>query len=467
MRTIGILWNSMDAFLEEAINDIQTFASVTDVISIDFKDKFSDFISKIYPYKGEEKWKLEYKISHMFNQYANNKINIIFMNIDNENKIFVPRKKLYIYEDVEKLKMYIREKYRNKINNYAYDNIYHMTDDEDEYKITIELIINYILFYFSSDKITINLDELMYYKKNFLEKNYKNGKRNKLTLCDDKLIYKEGKVNSFESEAEVFTFYFLKKLGIESAECYMSNYLGNKGIITKNFIKEGQFFCDGTHIIDLYLNYLETGKLSYSQEIKHDIEEITRFNNLDDLSNIFEILEYLTEIKFFSLIDELKKMYSIDMILLQSDRNSNNWGILYNNATSEVKLSPLFDNSNIFGFNKPDKIKEMINLKNSNKEFILSLYKDNFTLLRLHRDDNIFDSKLNMIYAVDDYEVISYLKKIIDEIESYGLDKLINDVFLESGIVSSEFKELIFKSLNISIVHLKSAFNAKKKKFMK
>ena len=148
MRTIGILWNSMDAFLEEAINDIQTFASVTDVISIDFKDKFSDFISKIYPYKGEEKWKLEYKISHMFNQYANNKINIIFMNIDNENKIFVPRKKLYIYEDVEKLKMYIREKYRNKINNYAYDNIYHMTDDEDEYKITIELIINYILFYF-------------------------------------------------------------------------------------------------------------------------------------------------------------------------------------------------------------------------------------------------------------------------------------------------------------------------------
>lgn len=467
MRTIGILWNSMDAFLEEAINDIQTFASVTDVISIDFKDKFSDFISKIYPYKGEEKWKLEYKISHMFNQYANNKINIIFMNIDNENKIFVPRKKLYIYEDVEKLKMYIREKYRNKINNYAYDNVYHMTDDEDEYKITIELIINYILFYFSSDKITINLDELMYYKKNFLKKNYKNGKRNKLTLCDDKLIYKEGKVNSFESEAEVFTFYFLKKLGIESAECYMSNYLGNKGIITKNFIKEGQFFCDGTHIIDLYLNYLETGKLSYSQEIKHDIEEITRFNNLDDLSNIFEILEYLTEIKFCSLIDELKKMYSIDMILLQSDRNSNNWGILYNNATSEVKLSPLFDNSNIFGFNKPDKIKEMINLKNSNKEFILSLYKDNFTLLRLHRDDNIFDSKLNMIYAVDDYEVISYLKKIIDEIESYGLDKLINYVFLESGIVSSEFKELIFKSLNISIAHLKSAFNAKKKKFMK
>lgn len=133
----------------------------------------------------------------------------------------------------------------------------------------------------------------------------------------------------------------------------------------------------------------------------------------------------------------------------------------------EVKLSPLFDNSNIFGFNKPEKIKEMINFKNSDKQFISSVYKDNFTLLRLHRDDNIFDSKLNMIDAVDDYEVISYLKNIINKIESYGLDKLINDVFLESGIVSSEFKELIFKSLNISIMHLKSAFNNKKKKFIK
>lgn len=466
MKAIGILWNSMDEFLEEAIDDIQSFVSVTDVISIDFQDKFSDFISKIYPYKGGEKWKLEYKISHMCNQYANNRINIVFMNIDNENKIFAPRKKIYIYEDVEKLKVYMREKYRNKVNNYAYDNVYHMTDDEDEYKITIELIINYILFYFSSDKTTINLDELMYYKKNFLKKNYKNGKRNKLTLCDDKLIYKEGKENSFESEAELFTFYFLKKLGIESAKCYMSSYLGNKGIITKNFINDSQSFYDGTHIIDLYLNYLETGELSYSQEIRHDIEEITKFNNLDDLSNVFEILEHLTGIKFCSLIAELKKVYSVDMLLLQSDRNSNNWGILYDNITSEVRLSPLFDNSNIFGFNKPDKIKEMIDFKISDKEFILSLYKDNFTLLRLHREDNIFDSKLNIMDSVDDHEVLSYLKNMIDKIEFYGLEKLINDVLFESGISSLEFKVLIFKSLNASIMHLKSIFKNKKKKFI-
>lgn len=466
MKTIGILWNSMDKFSEEAIRDIELFASITDIITIDFKDKFSDFISKIYPYQGKELWKLEYKISHMYNQYANNKIRIIFMDINNENKIYVPRKNLYIYETVEKLKQYIREKYKYKVDNYAYDNIYHMAHDEVEYKITIELVINYILSYFSSGKVSINLDELMYYKKKFLDKSQKNGKRNKITLCNDNLIYKEGKVNSYEAEAEVFSFQLMKKLEIEAAECYLSNYLGNKGIITKNFINENQLFYDGTHIIDLYLNYLEIGQLIYNEFIIHNIEEITEYNNLDDLLMIFENLEYLTGLNFCSLIDDLKKVYSVDMLLLQSDRNSNNWGILYDKTTSKIKLAPLFDNSNIFGFNKPEKIEKMISLKNMDKLFVSLLYKDNYTLLRLHREDNMFDSKLNIINTIDDNEILFHLKDMINKIEIYGLEKLVNEILDKNGIISLDFKEFIINCLNINIANLKSILLTKKKELM-
>lgn len=48
----------------------------------------------------------------------------------------------------------------------------------------------------------------------------------------------------------------------------------------------------------------------------------------------------------------IKKMYVLDMILLQTDRNPYNWGIIVNEKDKIVELAPLFDNSNICGMNK-------------------------------------------------------------------------------------------------------------------
>lgn len=45
-------------------------------------------------------------------------------------------------------------------------------------------------------------------------------------------------------------------------------------------------------------------------------------------------------------------MYVLDMILLQTDRNPYNWGIIVNEKDKIVELAPLFDNSNICGMNK-------------------------------------------------------------------------------------------------------------------
>lgn len=123
MKAIGILWNSMNEFIDDAIIDIQEYATVTDTITIDFNDKFSEFLSLIYPYSGTELWKLEYKVANMNNLFDSNKISILFLEIDDSNKVYVERKGIYIYKNVEELKKFIRDKYSKMVSHYAFDNV--------------------------------------------------------------------------------------------------------------------------------------------------------------------------------------------------------------------------------------------------------------------------------------------------------------------------------------------------------
>ena len=97
MKAIGILWNSMDEYFNYAICDIMKYAVINDILSINFEDNFPEFISRIYPYTGKEIWKLEYKISHMYNKYIFNKIKILFLDINAGEKKYIERKNLYIY----------------------------------------------------------------------------------------------------------------------------------------------------------------------------------------------------------------------------------------------------------------------------------------------------------------------------------------------------------------------------------
>ena len=237
MKAIGILWNSMNEFFYDAICDIKKYAIINDILSVDFKENFPEFISKIYPYTGEEKWKLEYKISHMHNKYNSNKIRILFLDINPGKKKYIERKNLYIYENIERLKSFIRNKYKDLILNYAFDNVFHMTDDEIEYSQTINTIIEYILSNYIEQKKYIDLDSLLLDNKKELDNSKKFGKRNKLSFCHDKLIYKEEKDGTYESYSELFCFKFLNKLNISVAEYYLSRYFGKSGVITKNFIK--------------------------------------------------------------------------------------------------------------------------------------------------------------------------------------------------------------------------------------
>ena len=88
MKAISVIWNSMNEHVNEALNDIEKYAIIEDIISVDFKEDFPNFIRKIYPYTGKDIWKVNYKIENM-EKYDNKNITIIFLDIDNEKNLFL------------------------------------------------------------------------------------------------------------------------------------------------------------------------------------------------------------------------------------------------------------------------------------------------------------------------------------------------------------------------------------------
>lgn len=466
MKAIGILWNSMNEFSEDAILDIQEYAVVTDTITIDFNDKFPEFLSLIYPYSGTELWKLEYKVANMNNLFDSNKISILFLEIDDSNKVYIERKGIYICKNVEKLKTFIRGKYSQMVSHYAFDNIYHMTDDELEYSITVKIIIDYIFEHFSFENKSIDLDELLGYKKEFTNKTVLTGKRNKFTLCNNQLIYKQEKKGTFESYSEVFCYNLYKFLEILSPRCQLASYSGSRGIISKNCIDDNEILIDGTHLIDTYLNYHANGILEFKKEISHTIEEIIIYNNCEDIQNIIDNIKDYFQLDLLDIMHDLKKMYAVDLLLLQSDRNSNNWGILYNFRTHNIRFAPLYDNSHIFGLNNPEMINKLANSIGDDDVFSSLLYSNNITLFRINHTNDLFAPKKLIIEGLDDNEVMDYLQIFLNKIELIGLENLV-DMIIEN-IPGNEydleqFKTVILKSLTINIKNIKNKLENKKK----
>lgn len=462
MKAIGILWNSMNNNIEDAITDISKFSKINEIFTIDFKEYFPDFISKIYPYTGTELWKLDYKIQHMHKKYDNNSITILFLNISVKNKKFIERKEKYIYEQVEDLKKFIRNKYKTVVDGYAFDNVFHMTDDEEEYSYTLNIIINFILNYYQRRKEIINLDAMIGMKNEYLEKNLVNGKRNKIIFADNKLIYKEQKENTFESFAEIVTCQLLKKMNIEVADYYLSEYSNNLGVVTRNFIKENEKFFSGTQIINMYIYYMETQIINFDLPMKYDIETIMKYNNLEDLTSIFYALSDVLNIDMMNIVKELKKVFALDMILLQSDRNTNNWGIIYNKINNSAKISPLYDNSNIMLLNNSYQI-SILNcfLEFNNTEFIQYIYNNSITLLTEKRVDNYFTPKNILLSQITDDEIIEYLSMYISLIKEMDLSILFNNID-----DYEDFIKIFLNALSINISNIENILENKKKKLV-
>ncbi len=145
---IGILWNSLDEnMMKEAVGLIGEKVSIQECIPIDLKDKYSEFINAIYEDNHEFEGIPYIKASTLIDKYDSNTIVILNMLVKVSNYMYFNKMKGFMFEEVANLKSFIRKYYKHKISNYAYDNIFHLTVDNDEFQYTNEVCKKYIKGY--------------------------------------------------------------------------------------------------------------------------------------------------------------------------------------------------------------------------------------------------------------------------------------------------------------------------------
>ncbi len=139
MIYIGILWNTVNNFYIDILKDLTEFSEILFWNEIDLENQYNEFIKSIYELDGIDEWKVNLKLQSM-NQTLNKKIVIVFLKIDDNTKIFNSKKNKIVSVNIENLKYTIRKKYSEKIPNYFFDNIFHMTDNDEEILNTLEVL---------------------------------------------------------------------------------------------------------------------------------------------------------------------------------------------------------------------------------------------------------------------------------------------------------------------------------------
>ena len=205
-----------------------------------------------------------------------------------------------------------------------------------------------------------NLEDL--YKQNFIELEG-NGVDALFWIKykGEKYLFKPTKLYEYNVWGELLSEEIAKEMGLKSAE-YRIATLGNmKGVITKSVLKKDETLIMGTQLFQEYL------RKTYDTNLKHRIDELFKgkflnhyekmklvgklLNNYTDVMNIINSRDYLdNEIKENISIDFKKKLF-FDIMTMQGDKHSNNWGIV--KGKNYYRPVELYDSATSFGLNFP------------------------------------------------------------------------------------------------------------------
>lgn len=175
------------------------------------------------------------------------------------------------------------------------------------------------------------------------------------------------KVNSYQSGsyAELIAEEIANILEIPCAHYDLATFNGQYGVISYNFNKKNKYLSGFDIIADFYEKNLEDCEEKsglYGVDYFNDtIDDVT--NNLNNLEDIWSILEerlnghpdkqYIVS----NILNGLVNKLLFDILTVNIDGHSENWGIIGNN------VSPLFDNSRILNMHQ-DMDKIDMNLEN-------------------------------------------------------------------------------------------------------
>lgn len=282
------------------------------------------------------------------------------------------------------------------------------------------------------------------------------GRKKKIWLSKDgkKYLFKTGGSN-YEIYAELIACELAKQCGFSTAFYDLAILDGESGVLTPSFLKPGNIIIGGDQYFSNVRNVAVQNNMCFD----------FRKNSIDNILSAVAINESgyddIAEIILFRLL----QLWSFDLAIMESDRNSTNWSLI-RNVNGFLTLAPIYDCSTMCMLNN-DVYSLQSNLRS---EFQIYNIIDSIQYsLKLRNDgvDNMYDDFSFLCYSFPNemYDIIECLCKMdvykaIDNINSRISSEMNSGSFEIPYFIGTWVNKLI----KFRLETLKSIFENTKKK---
>ena len=227
-------------------------------------------------------------------------------------------------------------------------------------------------------------------------------------------------------------------LGIETHTTKLGFANGKIVVACKDFLKTNEKILDYNSL-----------KNDYDETVEKEIEKLSSSVQNRIGTDFDELLIVMKNNRYFEKIPELKDrfwdMFIVDAFINNNDRNDNNWGLIINNETMELRISPVYDNGASF-YSKSSN--EKINLILVDDFKIKQMVYDN-CISTFYKEGKVINP-LKLIKSMDNEEVNQALIRIFPKINLDEIKKLFDNIpvtYNNLPVLSEEQRKLYFKSL--------------------
>lgn len=192
------------------------------------------------------------------------------------------------------------------------------------------------------------------------------GTKEKFWFFDEKTkiknLFKIGKCIG-ENWAEKVSCELAKLIGLPCADYEFAKYKDRIGVVTPSFVPDNHTLIHGNELLARYIKNYPTAQFYEVKEYKLR----TVLNTIERMQDIFSILgnmglnlpmDYVANDLIEKPIDVFIGYLLFDSWIANPDRHHENWGLILNNISSLMYLSPTYDHASCLGCHITDRERE-------------------------------------------------------------------------------------------------------------
>ena len=232
-----------------------------------------------------------------------------------------------------------------------------------------------------------------------------------------------------------------------------------------------------------YFQFFEDVEMMYNEDFNPQKREkgILLTNNLYDLWSIIEIYSTMFKLKLNTeeFMSDLINMFIFDILTSHGDRHTDNWSVIIDKNTNEIKLASIYDNSGIFCLNKKNgaiaickRVDQLMNGKLSEPkkirvtEMLAQSINSGAPGLKVEMDDvKNRDKKTTQIANFISHssdEVIIKLDRLINRIDEFAIEGMFKNIEIKTKKeVPSEVKLVVKTILQYNLNEIKELLGMK------